>query len=233
VPPRCANIRGRGQTNKESNINHYKTCITCKRSQLASEFCKCSRSKDLLNAKCKSCAKKYYERNRNKILAQKSVYYQANYERIATYKNNYYKDNKDKLLKQKRAAYSSDPKETQARNNAWARNNRDKINQYYRKYVVDKPHVIRQKRIKRRLRMLTNGVFEVRKSELNRLLTSPCVFCGNSANITLDHVLPIARGGRHSIGNLMPLCLSCNASKQDKTFMEFRMSKILQAEMRL
>jgi len=214
-------------------MNQYKTCRSCKANLPTSEFSKCSRSFDSLNGTCKGCAKDYYQRNRDKILAQKSVYYQRKYDDIANYRKQYYKKNQKLLLAQKREFYQINGDALREKNRAYARNNRDKMNAYYRKYAVENPDVIRNKRIKRRLRMMDNGIFQVTKRDLRRLLSRQCVFCGTKENITLDHVIPVARGGRHSVGNLMPLCLSCNTSKQDKTFMEFRMSKILQAEMKL
>lgn len=232
-PPRCANIRGHGQTNKESSMNQYKTCRVCKVNKETSNFCKVSSSTDGFNSRCKACAKDYYDKNRDKILAQKSAYYQANYDRIAEYRQHYYAENRDRLNFQRRAEYSANPEKANARSREWARNNREKMNAYYRKYAVEKPHIIRKKRLKRRIRTSDNGVFEVTKRDIRSLLNRECVFCGSRSEITLDHVLPIARGGRHSVGNLMPLCLSCNASKQDKTFMEFRMAKIMQAKMKL
>ncbi|WP_306317623.1 MULTISPECIES: HNH endonuclease [unclassified Streptomyces] len=29
----------------------------------------------------------------------------------------------------------------------------------------------------------------------------------------MDHVIPLSKGGRHAIGNLMPACMPCNMSK--------------------
>lgn len=37
-----------------------------------------------------------------------------------------------------------------------------------------------------------------------------------------DHVVPIRRGGRHSIGNLLPSCNRCNLSKAAKLLVEWR-----------
>lgn len=42
---------------------------------------------------------------------------------------------------------------------------------------------------------------------------------------TLDHCTPLARGGAHTASNLVMACLSCNASKRDKTVDEFKAYK--------
>ncbi|MGW1160374.1 HNH endonuclease [Streptomyces sp. NPDC002519] len=33
---------------------------------------------------------------------------------------------------------------------------------------------------------------------------------------TVDHIVPLSRGGEHSLRNAQTLCLGCNSSKQDK-----------------
>lgn len=38
---------------------------------------------------------------------------------------------------------------------------------------------------------------------------------------TLDHYLPLARGGKHTMDNMSVMCLSCNSAKQDRTIEEF------------
>ena len=43
-----------------------------------------------------------------------------------------------------------------------------------------------------------------------------CHYCGRqvgAANLTLDHVVPVARGGTSTRGNCVPCCLDCNAKK--------------------
>jgi 5-methylcytosine-specific restriction endonuclease McrA len=38
----------------------------------------------------------------------------------------------------------------------------------------------------------------------------------------MDHVVPIARGGWHAIGNILPACFSCNSSKRDDLLIYWR-----------
>jgi len=40
-----------------------------------------------------------------------------------------------------------------------------------------------------------------------------CRQCGSSDNLTLDHIIPVYRGGTDEDSNLQTLCLSCNSGK--------------------
>lgn len=51
------------------------------------------------------------------------------------------------------------------------------------------------------------------------LLGNKCQMCGKSSDIvklTIDHILPISKGGTNILENLQPLCLSCNSKKGSK-----------------
>ncbi|MEA2115487.1 MAG: HNH endonuclease [Thermodesulfobacteriota bacterium] len=44
-----------------------------------------------------------------------------------------------------------------------------------------------------------------------------CHYCGRRVgikNLTMDHVIPLSRGGRSTKGNLVPCCKECNTAKQ-------------------
>lgn len=43
-----------------------------------------------------------------------------------------------------------------------------------------------------------------------------CVFCGNDAFLTLDHIWPYSKGGADEMSNLRTLCRSCNSAKGAK-----------------
>lgn len=52
----------------------------------------------------------------------------------------------------------------------------------------------------------------------NRIAKGVCHYCGKSVppkELTLDHLVPLARGGRSSKGNCVPACKDCNNHKRD------------------
>ncbi len=52
----------------------------------------------------------------------------------------------------------------------------------------------------------------------NRIATGICHYCQRTfppKELTLDHILPITRGGRSSRGNCVPACKECNNNKKD------------------
>lgn len=47
-----------------------------------------------------------------------------------------------------------------------------------------------------------------------------CVFCQVAKSTTVDHLLPVFRGGRNEAGNLAGCCRACNAAKAHQTLAE-------------
>lgn len=73
-----------------------------------------------------------------------------------------------------------------------------------------------------RNKILTGNQYLILNKELRKIYSSPCFKCGSTENQSLDHIIPISRGGNHSVGNIMTLCFSCNASKNAKLLVEWR-----------
>jgi 5-methylcytosine-specific restriction endonuclease McrA len=52
----------------------------------------------------------------------------------------------------------------------------------------------------------------------NRIAKGVCHYCGKEVppkELTLDHVVPLARGGRSTKGNCVPACKECNNQKKN------------------
>lgn len=79
---------------------------------------------------------------------------------------------------------------------------------------------------KRRVRGVST--FDVIPKDMRRLAAMPCACCG-ATETHMDHVVPVSRGGSHGIGNLQPLCKSCNSSKGSKFLVEWRRDRALTA----
>jgi 5-methylcytosine-specific restriction endonuclease McrA len=51
-----------------------------------------------------------------------------------------------------------------------------------------------------------------------------CHYCGNKfppRALTMDHIVPIARGGKSSKGNVVAACKDCNNKKKHRLLMEW------------
>lgn len=55
-----------------------------------------------------------------------------------------------------------------------------------------------------------------------------CHYCGKNVGakaLTMDHLVPIIRGGRSTKGNLVPACKECNNEKKHKLAFEWEGEK--------
>jgi len=59
----------------------------------------------------------------------------------------------------------------------------------------------------------------------NRISQGECHYCGGQfppKELTLDHIVPLARGGRSTKGNCVPACKECNNKKRDLLPLEWQ-----------
>ena len=127
----------------------------------------------------------------------------------AVARKKYYENHKEKELLRKKN---------------WRDSNKDFLKNYQQKYQANNIFRWAEYQHRRRAIALNNGVFFISKNELLKIYNSPCIYCGSLQDITLEHVIPISRGGTHGIGNIASACRNCNLSKGSKTIMEWRKS---------
>jgi 5-methylcytosine-specific restriction endonuclease McrA len=57
----------------------------------------------------------------------------------------------------------------------------------------------------------------VNRREVLRRDKHQCQYCGNTKQLTLDHVIPRSKGGKHLWDNVVIACEPCNSRKGDRT----------------
>lgn len=67
---------------------------------------------------------------------------------------------------------------------------------------------------------------ELRKSQWwkRKCVQGKCYYCGNSLppqDLTMDHLVPIIRGGKSTRNNVVPACKDCNNKKKHLLPMEW------------
>ena len=55
------------------------------------------------------------------------------------------------------------------------------------------------------------------KKNILRHYDYQCVYCGSFRQLTIDHVIPVSKGGQNTWNNMVCACVTCNVKKGDKT----------------
>ena len=142
-------------------------------------------------------------------------------EEKAAYRKDYYAKNKEREAENCKRYRSNNREAIRKMSANWVKNNPEKRAASTRKYTQSNPEQKSINAHRRRAKKYENGVFRITKKFMRNLYNSPCVSCGASERIQADHTIPIIKGGRHSEGNLQPLCVWCNTSKGSKLHIEF------------
>ena len=70
----------------------------------------------------------------------------------------------------------------------------------------------------------------VNRREVLRRDRHTCQYCGNTKHLTLDHVIRVSKGGKHSWDNVVTACESCNNRKGNRTPQQADMTLTTQAK---
>jgi 5-methylcytosine-specific restriction endonuclease McrA len=102
----------------------------------------------------------------------------------------------------------------------WSRRNHSKVLEIkarYRHRNKDKAAVC----FRRRHHQIVSGDLTPDQwAQIKRSAEYKCLRCGRhepDIKLTLDHVVPLSKGGKHTASNVQPLCKSCNSSKSTKS----------------
>jgi len=150
----------------------------------------------------------YREANKDRLRAKKAAYYVTHRERLLARVKAHSDSNKARILEYQADYYAANSDKVKATVAAYRRANPDK-----KRYLDNR----------RRVRKANNGGSHTIEQRLAKfaLLGNICFYCGEAKKLTVDHKIPLARGGTDDIRNIVPACRSCNSSKNARTAKEY------------
>jgi 5-methylcytosine-specific restriction endonuclease McrA len=170
--------------------------------------------------------RQWYEKNREHALSYAKDRYDS---QAARERHQRLKDDPDYLAR-KKAAYdrwrADNPDKAKAAYDAWRAANPDRTRQTRRAWYEANKLKVREKGRRRRAAVLNASDGVVDYEALLEEHGMVCHICSGEiptrADLHFDHVIPLARGGRHSPGNIRPAHAFCNLSKHDRLLDEER-----------
>lgn len=241
----------------------FKRCSKCMEWLVANtyNFHKAKKEKYGLRHICKKCRlkyqKEYYKENKEYITEYKKEYHIKNRELINNKSKKYYQENKVIISKRKKEYDELHKEEKRERNKKYREANKIKVCQAQKKWrEAHKEELAEKKRIyyqspegqialfnnhhKRKVKKKNqgNGITTEQWLEMMNYFQFRCAYSGNyiggkGEHRTIDHIIPISKGGEHEIWNTVPMYDSYNFSKHDKDMLEWYKEQDFYLEERL
>ncbi len=191
--------------------------------------------------------KKYREENKEKIVEQRKKYYEQHREerieyskkyngehreeRIA-YKKKYNEEHKEKIAEQMKKWHEENKEKKKIYNKKYYEEHKEERGKYYKKWSKSPQGqaVIFNNGNKRRKReeKQGNGITGQQWLEMMRFFGFKCAYSGeyiggkeNQSIRSIDHIVPLVKGGAHEIWNCVPMYRPYNISKHDKDIKEW------------
>jgi hypothetical protein len=186
------------------------------------------------NRKCRCdecrCAKNEYKRqyreaNREAVLEQQRQWREANRETVRERNRRWYEANREEEQKRSRRRYEANREAARERNRRWREANREVKRERDRRWNEANPDKRRAHKHTRRARKRDAFVEVVVPREVYERDNWTCHICDlrinkATSNVwprptspTIDHVIPLAKGGEHSYANCKAAHLRCNTRK--------------------
>ncbi len=173
----------------------------------------------------RASARKYGEKNKALLKQKRRIWADSNPDKVKEIQKRYNQKNADKVRLRRKSYLERNAQKIATREKQYREKNRDLVLARQKSWRQRNPEAFKQYNNLRRARRLANKSYKVTTKEILKLLSKPCLYCGFKSE-HIDHVLPLSRGGSHSIGNLVGACAQCNLSKLNKTVMEWRLLKL-------
>lgn len=205
-----------------------KICSRCGISKALEQFSINRRNKtDGRQPKCKACNAIYQVANSEREKTRAAKWYRDNHKtalerraelrtrpeakiKKAKQDKEYALANKDRIKIIWKNHYAKNKQRVLERSKLWIKNNPERAKLLYR---------IRSQKRRAAFRKVFRDLTLEEASDI--IQKGVCYYCGNSGQMTLDHVVPISKGGPHTKTNIVPACSTCNSSKGSKLLDEW------------
>lgn len=181
-----------------------RTCSVCGIEKPISEYYKCGNGG--YRSYCKACAneksREYQRINRDSIIARKREYHKVHKNDIAEYNKQYYEEHSGEIKIRVKKWVKIHPEESKEHNVFFFHRNRS-----------------RKRNIKADL---TRAQWKECKKFFSVDGKVCCAYCGKEIKrATIEHVVPFEKSGEYTKNNIIPVCISCNASKGSSDLSEW------------
>jgi 5-methylcytosine-specific restriction endonuclease McrA len=137
-----------------------------------------------------------------------------NPDKVREYTRRYYAKNsgkpefKERQYAANRVWRKANPEKRRELKDAWVKANPEKNAEYLHRRKARKAAVVSD---------LTDTQWQAILAFHSSAEGTRCAYCfGVCEKVSVDHVVPIVKGGGHTATNVVPACLPCNWSKRDK-----------------
>lgn len=218
----------------------HKFCSKCERVFPATVeyFIKENKTKSGLSSQCKECrheyylanreyirkkTKEYYEENKELVVRKQKEYQEKNKEHKREYDKIYTRENKEKILVRTRKYVNENKKEMKKYWKMYYQKNKEhiyKINQRWKEKNAERVRMASKRRRNKKADLISDLTLE-QWEWIKKHFNNECVYCGEEKPLEQDHFVPLSKGGGYTVGNIVPACRSCNASKNNSDFEEW------------
>jgi 5-methylcytosine-specific restriction endonuclease McrA len=173
--------------------------------------------------------KRYRFNNHEKVLSYHKKYNAEHKAEI----HQYYISNKSKSQEYAKKYRLEHLDIIKARFKSWFKQNREHKRQcdsaYGKKYRQEHPEKGREYDHRRRVRELNapgSGFTDTEWQTLKSDYGYHCAYCNQKKPLTIEHVVPLDKGGAHEAENIVPACKSCNSGKRNKSLLFYMMHRL-------
>jgi len=171
-------------------------------------------------------SRKIYRKHKDKVLARQREYYAENKETVRERHRNWYERNKDEHNARVIANRTKDAEKYTEYRRSHYRANKELALEQARQWRANNPELVRAYCQARRARLMDAYVEAVDPAVVFERDGYTCQRCGQqlspesqypSRNYpTVDHIVPLTRGGEHSYANVQTMCMGCNSEKGNR-----------------